>query len=104
MWTFKHNVYEGNEILSIKEISSLEKFHEEGITLDVIPSPRFIDETLDIEMVAEAENTTASKLIKGISKSYVYPVAQKFTNHSCIMWNIFQSVTSLFLQVNSANI
>ena len=42
---FKHNVYEGNEILSTEEeISSLEKFNEEGITLDVIPSLRFIDD------------------------------------------------------------
>ena len=76
---FKHNVYEGNEILSIEEeISSLEKFNEEeGITLDVIPSLRFIDETLDIGMVVEAENTTASTVIKGISKSYVCPVCSK---------------------------
>ena len=75
---FKHNFYKGNEILSIEEeISSLEKFNEEGITLDIIPSLRFIDETLDIEMVVEAENTTASTVIKGISKSYVCPVCSK---------------------------
>ena len=75
---FKHNFYKGNEILSIEEeISSLEKFNEEGITLDVIPSLRFIDETLDIEMVVEAENTTASTVIKRISKSYVCPVCSK---------------------------
>ena len=38
---FKHNVYEGNEILSMEEeLSSLEKFNKEGITLDVIPSFR----------------------------------------------------------------
>ena len=42
---FKH-VYEVNEILSIEEEISLETFNEEGITLDVIPSLRFIDETL----------------------------------------------------------
>ena len=47
-----HNINEGNEILSMeKEILSLEKFNEEGITLNVIPSPRFIDKTLDIEMM-----------------------------------------------------
>ena len=55
---FKH-VYKGNEILSIEEeISSLKDLNEVGITLDVIPSLRFIEETLDIEMVVEAENTT----------------------------------------------
>ena len=27
--------------------------------------------------------------------------AQKFTKESCIMWNTFPSVTSLFQQVNS---
>ena len=75
---FKHNAYERNQILSIKEeILSLEKFNEEGITLNVIPSLRFIGETLDIEMVIEAENTTVSTVIKGISKSYVCPVCSK---------------------------
>ena len=75
---FKHNVYEGNEILSIQEeISSLEKFNEEGITLDVIPSPQFIEETLDIEMVIEAENTIVSPLMTGASKSYICPVCSK---------------------------
>ena len=55
---FKH-VYKGNEILSIEEeISSLKDLNEVGITLDVIHSLRFIEETLDIEMVVEAENTT----------------------------------------------
>ena len=83
---FKHNVYEGNEILSIEEdILSLEKFNEEGITLDVIPSLRFIDETLDIQMVFEAENTTFSPVITGPSKVYVCPVCSKFTKHSCII-------------------
>lgn len=43
-----------------EEISQLEKFNEEGVTLDVIPSIPFIDETLDIEMVVEAENTSLS--------------------------------------------
>ena len=58
---FKHNLYEGNEILSMQEeISQLEKFNEEGVTLDVIPSIPFIDETLDIEMLVEAENTSLS--------------------------------------------
>ena len=67
---FKLNVYEGNEVLSMEEgISSLEKFNEEGITLDAIPFLRFIDETLDIEMVIEAENTTISPVITGPSKS-----------------------------------
>ena len=41
-----------------EEISSMEKFNEEGITPDVMPSLRFIDETLDIEVVVEAANTT----------------------------------------------
>ena len=41
-----------------EEISSLEKFNEEGMKLDVIPSVRFIDENLDTEMVVEAENTS----------------------------------------------
>ena len=46
--------------------------------LDVIPALRFLDETLDIEMVVEAENTTASTVINGISsKSYVFPVCSK---------------------------
>ena len=40
------------------EISSLEKFNEEGITLCVIPSIRFIDKTFFIETVVEAENTS----------------------------------------------
>ena len=72
---FKHNVYEGNEILSIEEeISSLEKFNEEGITLDAIPSLRFFNETSDIEMVVQAENTTVSPVVKGSSKSYVCSV------------------------------
>ena len=88
---FKHNVYERNQILSIKEeILSLEKFNEEVITLNVIPSLRFIGETLDIEMVIEAENTTVSTVIKGISKSYVCPVCSKiykaelhYVKHKC---------------------
>ena len=47
-----YNINEGNEILLMeKEILPLEKFNEEGITLNVIPSPRFIDKTLDIEMM-----------------------------------------------------
>ena len=34
---FKHNVYKGNEVLSMEEeISLLEKFNEEGITLDTL--------------------------------------------------------------------
>ena len=79
MWTFKHNVYEGNEILSTEEeISSLKKFKEEGIIFDVIPSLWFIGKTLNIEMVVEAENTSLnSTVIKGISKSYVWPVCSK---------------------------
>ena len=72
---FKHNVYEGNEISSTKEeILSLEKFNEEGRTHDVIPSLCFTDETLNIEMVVEAENTKVSTVMKGSSKSYVCPV------------------------------
>ena len=75
---FKHNVYEGNEISSMEEdISSLEKFNEEGITLNVIPSFRFIEETLDIEMVADTENTIFSPVITGHSKSYACPVCSK---------------------------
>ena len=75
---FKHNVYEGNEILSIQEeILSLEKFNKEGITLDVIPSLQFIEETLDIEMVIEAENTIVSPLMTGTSKSYICPFCSK---------------------------
>ena len=75
---FKHNVYEGNEILSIEDkISSLEKFNDEGITLDVISSLQFIEETLDIEMVVEAENTTLLPVMTGTSKSYVLPVCSK---------------------------
>ena len=71
---FKHNVYKGNKILSMdKEISSLEKFNKEVITLDVIPSLRVIDE-LDMEMVVEAENTTVSPVMKESSKFYVCPV------------------------------
>ena len=57
-----------------EEISSLEKFNEKGITLDVMPSLRFIDETLDIEVVVQAEDTTVSPVMKGSSKSYVCPV------------------------------
>ena len=72
---FKHNIYDGNEILSMEEeISSLENFNEEVITLDVIPSLRFIDEPFNIEMVFEAENTTVSPVMEGNSKSYVCPV------------------------------
>ena len=75
---FEHNVYEGNEILSIEEeILSLEKFNEEGMKLDVIPSLQFIDKTLDIEMVVEAENATASPVMKPSSKSHICPVCSK---------------------------
>ena len=45
----------------------MEKFNEEGITLDIITSLRFIDQTLDLEMVVEAENTTASTRLKGLA-------------------------------------
>ena len=68
------------------EISSLEKFHEGAIALDVKPSLRFIEKTLDIVMVVEAENITVSTVMKGSSKTYMYAqFAQKFTEQSCIM-------------------
>ena len=107
MWTFKHNVYEGNEILSTEEeISSLKKFKEEGIIFDVIPSLWFIGKTLNIEMVVEAEKTTVStqQWLKGSANPMYDQFAQNFTKHSCIMWNIFPSVTSLFQQENSVNL
>ena len=56
-----------------EEIPSLEKFNEEGIALDVILPLRFIDETLDIEMVVEAENTTVSLVMKRNSKIICMP-------------------------------
>ena len=71
-----------------EEISSLEKFNEEGITPDIILSLQFNDETLDIEMVVEAENTTVSPVMKGSSKSYVCPVCSKIYKaelQNCIM-------------------
>ena len=79
---FKHgnvfNVYEGNQVLSMEEeISSLEKFNKEGITPDVIPSLRFIDKTLYIEMVVETENITVSPVMKEGSKSYECPISLK---------------------------
>lgn len=55
----------------------MEKFNEEGITVDVIPSLRFIDKAWDIEIVVEAENNTASPVMKGNSQSYVCPVCSK---------------------------
>ena len=74
---FYYNEEDSVEECEHFKILSLEKFNEEGITLNVIPSLRFIGETLDIEMVIEAENTTVSTVIKGISKSYVCPVCSK---------------------------
>ena len=71
---FKHTVYEGNKILLMEEeISSLGKFNEECITLDVISSLWFIDEILVIEMVVESENTAVSSGMKGSSKSNACP-------------------------------
>ena len=56
-------------------------------------------------MVVEAENITVSTVMKGSSKTYMYAqFAQKFTEQSCIMWNVFPSVKSLFQQVNSVRL
>ena len=56
---FKHNVYEGNEVLSMnKELSSMRKLTEKGVMLDIIPSLKCFDEMFNIEKVAEAKNTS----------------------------------------------
>ena len=46
----------------------------------------FFDESLDMEVVIEAENITVSTVMKGSSKSYMYAqFAQKFTKQICFM-------------------
>ena len=45
--------------------------------LDVKLCLQFIDETLDIEMVVEAENTAVSTIMKGSIKSHVCSVCSK---------------------------
>ena len=57
--------------------------------LDVKLSLRFIDETLDIEMVVEAENTTVSTIMKGSSKSYMLSLLKNLQSRAALCETYF---------------